>query len=182
MLNNRSVTSDSKEDLNIETGLPYTKRVMKFDNGKLFKGHGGGINIIGDNISLFNSYYLDSVNQCYNSKDDITTREYMVHGNMPKYISKQFNNLDFTFKFNVNINTNIIINEFSIRIEKLVKENKIRFHDHWDNINHLKDIRVYMVKFKKYMKLNPELLNSIEVPTFPCKSEHNLIEVKHIKI
>jgi len=39
-----------------------------------------------------------------------------------------------------------------------------------------------MVKFKKYMKLNPELLNSIEVPTFPYKSEDSLIEVKHIKI
>ena len=45
-----------------------------------------------------------------------------------------------------------------------------------------------MVKFKKYMKLNSELLSDIYKSYTPSQlekdycSEHNLIEVKHIKI
>ena len=179
MLNDKTI----KEDLDSETGLPYTKKVMTFNSGRLFKGHCGGIQILGNKLLLYNAYYHDNVNQFYDTSEDVTTRMYVVNGNVPNYISNLFHLhskiMNFTYKFKVDRDTDIFLNEYSIKVERKIKEDKLRFHDHWDNINHLKEMRPYMVKIKQYIKNNPCVLDNI------CRqnpNDDNLIEVRNIKI
>ena len=162
MLNDKTI----KEDLDSETGLPYTKKVMTFNSGRLFKGHCGGIQILGNKLLLYNAYYHDNVNQFYDTSEDVTTRMYVVNGNVPNYISNLFHLhskiMNFTYKFKVDRDTDIFLNEYSIKVERKIKEE-----------------RPYMVKIKQYIKNNPYVLDNI------CRqnpNDDNLIEVRNIKI
>ena len=140
--------------------LTEYKKIMSFDNGKLFRGHGGGLVVEGKKLKLYNSYYNNYVCQIYNTENNLITREYSIDSNgHPKYIQSIIDNAKHdNYKFIIG-DIDINLYSGSIRITKTVTEEGLKFKDHWDNINMLKDLRCYMKKIKNIIKNEPNILS-----------------------
>tara|TARA_R110000824_G_scaffold7830_3_gene35353 strand:+ start:313 stop:867 length:555 start_codon:yes stop_codon:yes gene_type:complete len=159
-LNKNEDDSELKGHSHLDRVLLETKKIMSFDSGKLFRGHGGGLIVEGKKLKLYNSYYTNHVCQIYNTENDLITREYMMDSNgHPKYIQSILDNAKYDdYKFTVG-DIEIYLYCNSIRIIKTVTEKGLEFRDHWDNINELKSLRYYMKKFKNIIKTEPNILS-----------------------
>ena len=165
-----------EDDSHLE-GRPHhlleLKNIMNFDRGKLFKGHNGGLMVEGTKLRLVNCYYTNVVVQIYDTKDNILTTEYIVADpTNPKYIQKIVNdiktiNSNINYLIPINDNIDIELNEWSLRIVKTIREEGLAFKNHWDNINELRDLRQYISKFKKFLKLNSEILLTAKKDSTP---------------
>lgn len=135
-------------------------RIINFDNGKLFKGHSGGLHVIGDYLTLTNCYWTNVVIQKYDTKSNKTHIEYMLDsGENPKYVREIIENSNHRhYKFVIS-NIQIDVYEWAIRVTKKVEHDGLKFYGHWDNINQVKGLRHYLKKIKSIIKNDPEVLD-----------------------
>jgi len=174
--------NNEKEDTNLPSLSNQedvdVKKIMNFENGKLFKGHGGGIHKIGNTLSLVNCYWTDISVQKYCTKNNVTYIEYSVDSrNHPKYIRKIMDKLDHDhYKFELG-DVTINIYDWSIRVTKNVKYDGLEFKDHWDNIKELKQLRFFIKRIKDVMKNHHDVFDKIG----KLNSDRNCVVINDLK-
>ena len=153
--------NDSQLESHSRYNLPETKRIMSFDNGKLFKGHSGGLHKLGDNIlELVNCYWTNVVIQSFNISENTTERRYhMDTGENPKYVRDIIDKAKHNhYRFILNDNVEVNLYDWSLQITKKTKLKGLNFQGHWDNINDLRELRKYVRGIKHNLKRNPDIL------------------------
>ena len=155
------------ENMSIDhLGRVMCQRIMNFDNGKLFKGHSGGLNKVGDNIlELINCYWTNVVVQSFNINENTTERRYHLDsGQNPKYVRDIMDKAEHDhYRFILNDDVEVSLYDFSLQVVKKTKLKGLNFENHWDSINELKELRRYIRGIKHNLKTNPEILK--------CKGE-----------
>ena len=155
------------------------KRIMTFETGKLFRGHGGGIHKVGNSLSLVNCYWTDIVVQNYCTKTNVTNTEYSVDsGSHPKYIRKIMDNLNHDYyKFELD-DVTVNVYDWSIKVTRKVKYDGLEFKDHWDNINELKQLRFFIRRIKDVIKNHHNIFDKIG----KLNSDRNCVIINDLNI
>lgn len=134
--------------------------ISKIDMGKSFNGHGMILSTckFGEAtlIRYHNKYYTGAVSCTYNCSEDNTKVELSSYSNTPKYIINILRNLNGNWP-TINYIYNDIkveINQHSICIDQHMELQGLRFKNHFDNINDLKNMVQILKPIRKALKTN----------------------------
>ncbi len=174
-----------KKDNN-ENFIPDFKRLMKFDYGKLFKGHRGSISVASCNnhqaIYLENSYFASHVSQRYDLKKGITYNKVYSNNSTPKWLKNKITDLSLAFNIPTTTieltydkeNIQIGIHEDFMTFQVSNKFEGLHFEDHYDSINRIKSLN----KLESSLKYNLKHRNIESIVNMLSENDNNIINQK----
>tara|TARA_R110002020_G_scaffold6077_2_gene25425 strand:- start:130 stop:687 length:558 start_codon:yes stop_codon:yes gene_type:complete len=154
--------------------LVNIKTVLKVD--KQIKGHKGFVTTTGNTFEIVNNYWMSHVRQSYNIDEKMTYTSYQITQNVPKYLSSILKGKgDHTYQIKFNDDYTLFLSEWNIHIEYNEKDNGLLFHNHYENINRIKEISQFFPKLKQLIKNNPNILDKhIECKNSGTRKINNL--------
>ena len=100
-------------------------------------------------ISLYNQYYMGSVNCNYYTDSDTTTVEIIKSENVPKYISEKIKDDEVIERRSLsNGEISVTITSFNIMTRSTRRYDGIYFSNHFENINELRTLNEFTKQIK----------------------------------
>jgi hypothetical protein len=159
---NERITSTKKERPSGEIYHPDNMNgsILRVDRGKSFKGHDASVSICHEGRKLFihNKYFGGSVSSTFYTDSRTTVLKFEHNYDTPKWMEKKMtevkthHNISGPVEFEVDNNTDLILDIWGVRIFKEIEFDGLNMFGHKYNIHMLRDLQEAGSRFRKQFK------------------------------